>query len=161
MKRTANAFPEIIAEGGTLRKNLLLGVLLGFCTLIIIASFSETSAAQQKAATKAAPGTAVGKVETGTAVFYSDKLVGRPLTSGEKYDKNALTGAHRTIPLGTMVKVTNLKNGKSVVVRINDRGPHGSKTEIIDVSGRAAQELDMVKDGRVKVKLEVVEAAKK
>jgi rare lipoprotein A len=57
--------------------------------------------------------------------------------------------------------VTNLKNGKSVVVRINDRGPHGSKTEIIDVSGRAAQELDMVKDGRVKVKLEVVEAAKK
>ena len=83
------------------------------------------------------------------------------MTSGEKYDKNALTAAHRTLPLGTMVKVTNLKNNKSVVVRINDRGPHGPKTEIIDISGRAAQELDMIKDGRAKVKLEVVEAVKK
>jgi rare lipoprotein A len=60
-----------------------------------------------------------------------------------------------------MVKVTNLKNSKSVVVRINDRGPHGPKTDIIDLSGRAAQDLDMIKDGRAKVKLEVVEAAKK
>ena len=60
-----------------------------------------------------------------------------------------------------MVKVTNLKNSKSVVVRINDRGPHGPKTDIIDLSGRAAQDLDMIKDGRAKVKLEVVEVAKK
>ena len=60
-----------------------------------------------------------------------------------------------------MVKVTHLKNSKSVVVRINDRGPHGPKTDIIDLSGRAAQDLDMIKDGRAKVKLEVVEAAKK
>ena len=140
---------------------MLLGMILGFCMLSIMASSRELPAAQEKAANKPAAESLVGKEESGSAVFYSDKLVGRPLTSGEKYDKNALTGAHRTLPLGTMVEVTNLKNGKSVVVRIKDRGPHGPKTEIIDVSGRAAQELDMIKDGRAKVKVKVVEAAKK
>ena len=144
-----------------MRTKMSLRMLLGFCALTIIAVFPPPSPAQQKAAKTVPAGSLAAKEETGTAVFYSDKLVGRPLTSGEKYDKNALTGAHRTLPLGTMVKVTNLKNNKSVVVRINDRGPHGPKTEIIDVSGRAAQELDMIKDGRVKVKLEVVEVAKK
>lgn len=144
-----------------MRRTMLLGMISGFCMLSTMASSPELSAAQEKAANKPAADSLVGKEETGTAVFYSDKTVGHPLTSGEKYDKNALTGAHRTLPLGTMVEVTNLKNGKSVVVRINDRGPHGPKTEIIDVSGRAAQELDMVKDGRAKVKLKVVEAAKK
>ena len=144
-----------------MRTKMSLHLLLGFCALALATAFPQTSLAQNKSA-KTNPGaTATAKEETGTAVFYSDKLVGRPLTSGEKYDKNALTAAHRTLPLGTMVKVTNLKNNKSVVVRINDRGPHGPKTEIIDVSGRAAQELDMIKDGRAKVKLEVVEAAKK
>src|SRR5262245_21289790 len=136
-------------------------MLLGFSSITMIATSPQGSQAQHKVADKVAAGTVAPKEQTGTAVYYSDKLVGRPLTSGEKYDKNALTAAHRTLPLGTMVKVTNLKNNKSVVVRINDRGPHGSKTEIIDLSGRAAQDLDMIKDGRTKVKLEVVEAAKK
>ena len=144
-----------------MRTTMLYGMISVLCMLSVMVSSSELSAAQEKAAGNPAAGTLVGKEETGTAIFYSDSLVGRPLTSGEKYDKNALTGAHRTLPLGTMVEVTNLKNGKSVVVRINDRGPHGPKTEIIDVSGRAAQELDMVKDGRAKIKLKVVEAAKK
>jgi rare lipoprotein A len=111
-------------------------------------------AAQTPAASKGAP-------ETGIAIFYSDKLQGKPVTSGEKYDKDALTAAHRTLPLGTMVKVTNLKNNKSVIVKINDRGPHGSKERIIDLSGRAALDLDMIKDGKAKVKLEVVQAPKK
>jgi rare lipoprotein A len=142
-----------------MRTSRLLGILLG-CTLTLIITFTGTLA-QQESAKKATTGTAPPKEQTGTAVFYSDKLVGHALTSGEKYDKNALTAAHRTIPLGTMVKVTNLKNNKSVVVRINDRGPHGAKTEILDLSRRAAEELDMIKDGRAKVKLEVVEAAKK
>jgi len=135
-------------------------ILLG-CALTISVVSLNSSAAQQKADSKSATSTAAPKAQTGTAVFYSDKLVGHALTSGEKYDKNALTAAHRTIPLGTMVKVTNLKNSKSVVVRINDRGPHGAKTEILDLSRRAAEELDMIKDGRAKVKLEVIEAAKK
>jgi len=108
-----------------------------------------------------APSKGTATSETGIAIFYSDKMQGRPVTTGEKYDKNALTAAHRTFPLGTMVKVTNLKNNKSIVVRINDRGPHGSKERIIDLSGRAAQDLDMIKDGKAKVKLEVVESPKK
>ena len=143
-----------------MRSRRLLGTLLG-CTLTLVIASAECSAQQKAAKANKAATTAAAKEETGSAVFYSDKLVGRPLTSGEKYDKNALTAAHRTLPLGTMVKVTHLKNSKSVVVRINDRGPHGPKTDIIDLSGRAAQDLDMIKDGRAKVKLEVVEAAKK
>jgi rare lipoprotein A len=59
-----------------------------------------------------------------------------------------------------MVKVTNLKNNKSVVVRVNDRGPHGSKTRIIEVTSRAAKELDMIKDGKANVQIEVVESGK-
>lgn len=94
--------------------------------------------------------------ETGIAIFYSDAMQGKALASGEKYDKNALTAAHRTLPLGTMVKVTNLKNNKSVVVKVNDRGPHGSNKRIIDLSRRAAQELDMIQDGKAQVKVEVV-----
>ena len=144
-----------------MRTTILLSIISGFCTLSIMVSSPELSAAQDKAANKSAFGSLIGSEETGTAVFYSDKMVGKPLANGEKYDKNALTGAHRTLPFGTIVEVTNLKNGKSVVVRINDRGPHGPKTEIIDISGKAAQELDMVKDGRTKVKLKVVQAAEK
>ena len=105
--------------------------------------------------------TAQAPPETGVAIYYSDQLVGRPVANGEKYDNKALTAAHRTLPFGTMVKVTNLKNNKSTVVKINDRGPHGSKANIIDLSRRAAEEIDMIKDGKVKVKIEVVDAAKK
>src|SRR5215469_13648303 len=63
--------------------------------------------------------TGVGTPETGIAIFYSDAMQGKAVASGEKYDKDALTAAHRTLPLGTMVKVTNLKNNKSVVVKVN------------------------------------------
>ena len=92
---------------------------------------------------------------------YRDQLVGRPVANGEKYDNKALGAAHRTLPFGTMVKVTNLKNNKSTVVKINDRGPHGSKANIIDRSKRATEEIDMIKDGKVKVKIEVVDTTKK
>ena len=110
--------------------------LLGLWMVLLLAGFAHVSQAQQKAAK---PVSTAAKEEIGNAVFYSDKLIGRPLTSGEKYDRNALTAAHRTLPLGTTVRVTNLKNNKSVVVRINDRGPHGPKSDIIDLSGRAAK----------------------
>src|SRR5262245_35341277 len=95
-------------------------------------------------------------IETGIAIFYSDAMQGKAVASGEKYDKDALTAAHRTLPLGTMVKVTNLKNNKSVVVKINDRGPHGSNKRIIDLSRRAAQDLDMIQDGKAQVRVELV-----
>src|SRR5262245_11981193 len=133
-------------------------------TLFTLCILSVVGLAQAPTASQKAPSptsTVPAKEETGNAVYYNDKLVGRPLTSGENYDRNALTAAHRTLPLGTMVRVTNLKNNKNVVVRINDRGPHGVKSDIIDLSGRAAEELDLIKSGRGKVKLEVVEAASK
>ena len=94
--------------------------------------------------------------EEGAASYYADSLSGNPTTSGEPYDKNALTAAHRTLPFDTMVKVTNLDNDKSAVVRINDRGPH-TKNRIIDVSGAAAKQLGLIDSGTAKVRLEVQE----
>jgi rare lipoprotein A len=84
------------------------------------------------------------------------------VASGEKYDKEALTAAHKTLAFGTMVKVTNLQNNKSVVVRVNDRGPHGgSKAKIIEITSRAAKEIDIIKEGKAQVQIEVVQSAKK
>jgi rare lipoprotein A len=98
---------------------------------------------------------------TGTCFYYSDIFQGRPVANGEKYDKEAMTAAHNTLPFGTMVKVTNLKNNRSAVVRINDRYPHGgSKSKIIEVTSRAAKELGMFKKGKAEVRIEVMEAAK-
>ena len=97
----------------------------------------------------------------GICVYYNDKFQGHILASGEKYDKEALTAAHKTLPFGTMVKVTNLGNNKSVVVRVNDRGPHGgSKTKIIEITSRAAKEIDMIKEGKAQVQIEIVESGK-
>ncbi len=73
-----------------------------------------------------------------------------------------MTAAHKTLPFGTMVKVTNLGNDKSVVVRVNDRGPHGgSKAQIIEITSRAAKEIDMIKKGKVEVQIGVAESGKK
>jgi rare lipoprotein A len=93
-------------------------------------------------------------VQEGEASYYSDKLDGNKTASGETYDKNALTAAHRSLPFGTRVKVTYLKTGKSVEVVINDRGPH-AKNRIIDLSGAAAREIGLIKAGHGKIKLEI------
>ena len=92
--------------------------------------------------------------EIGIASHYSTKT-GTKTASGEKLNDNAFTAAHKTLPLGTLVKVTNLKNNKSVVVRINDRGPY-PKGRIIDVSRVAATALGFYEQGLTKVKVEVV-----
>jgi rare lipoprotein A len=94
-------------------------------------------------------------VEQGGASYYADSLQGSKTASGEPYDKEALTAAHRTLPFGTRVKVTYLKTGKSIDVVINDRGPHSDKL-IIDVSGAAARALGLTDDGRGEVRLEVL-----
>ena len=94
-------------------------------------------------------------VETGMASYYADKFQGRKTANGETYDQNKMTAAHRTLPFGTRVRVTNLENDRSVELRINDRGPF-VEGRIIDVSYRAARELDFVKAGLVKVRVEVL-----
>jgi rare lipoprotein A len=96
--------------------------------------------------------------QTGVASFYSEFHDGRRTASGETFDMEELTAAHRTLPFGTRVKVTNLDNGRSVVVRINDRGPFVKK-RIIDVSHAAAQQLKMIHRGTARVRLEVLSPA--
>lgn len=91
----------------------------------------------------------------GVASYYAHDFKGKKTASGERYDPQALTAAHRTLPLGTQVKVTNPKNDRSVVVTVNDRGPV-KKDRMIDLSGAAAQELGMTRSGVAKVETEVV-----
>ncbi len=94
----------------------------------------------------------------GLAAYYSSRLHGRKTASGRMFDQNALTAAHPTLPFGTRVKVTNTKNGRSVVVRINDRGPTQSG-RVIDLSRAAAHRLGIRRAGLAQVKLEVVSEA--
>ncbi len=96
--------------------------------------------------------------ENVVASFYADKFNGRKTASGEIFDTNGYTAAHKTLPFGTVLKVTNLDNGKSVKVRINDRGPFVQGREI-DVSKAAALELDMISNGTAKVSLEIVDGS--
>jgi rare lipoprotein A (peptidoglycan hydrolase) len=91
--------------------------------------------------------------QTGEASSYGQEFQGKATANGEKFDKNELTAAHPTLPLGTKAKVTNLRNGKSVDVRINDRGPY-VKGRDIDVSQGAAKKLDITKSGTAPVKIE-------
>ena len=99
---------------------------------------------------------AAASVQTGLATWYGGEHQGGPTASGERFNKRALTAAHRTLPMNTRVRVTNQRNGKSVVVRINDRGPYGKKSHIIDVSEAAARELGMIDAGIVPVRVEVM-----
>ena len=95
--------------------------------------------------------------DTGIAVYYSDYFVGKPVANGEIYSHDALTAAHNGYPFGTEVRVTNLSNDQSVVVKINDRMRKNSKL-LIDLSRSAAQELGFVKEGKTRVTVEPVGA---
>lgn len=95
--------------------------------------------------------------QVGTASWYGKAFHGRPTASGEDYDMFQLTAAHRRLPLGTYVKVTNLRNGKWAVLKVNDRGPYVGN-RILDVSYGAAQALNFRGRGVEKVSVEVVEA---
>jgi rare lipoprotein A len=99
-----------------------------------------------------------GFVEEGIASWYGKEFHGRPTANGEPYDMHAVTAAHKTLPLETHVKVTHKKNGRSIIVRVNDRGPFVSG-RIIDLSCRAAEQLDMIGPGTARVKVEAVQLA--
>jgi rare lipoprotein A len=88
--------------------------------------------------------------QTGVASYYAKSLAGKPTASGEPHEPTALTAASRSLPLGTTAKVTNMENGRSVTVEVNDRGPY-VKNRILDVSRRAAQRLGFKEDGVAKV----------
>jgi rare lipoprotein A len=96
------------------------------------------------------------KYQVGKASYYGAEYHNKRTASGEKYNMNALTAAHRTLPFNTMVRVENLKNKKKVKVRINDRGPT-VEGRIIDLSRKAARKLGMIQDGVVPVRIEVLD----
>ena len=98
------------------------------------------------------------KTLQGTASYYGGKFHGRKTASGERFNQEAMTAAHKSLPLGTKVRVTNLRNGEVVEVKINDRGPY-IKGRIIDLSKGAAREIGMIKAGTAKVKIEILENA--
>jgi len=117
--------------------------------LVALATFLLASCQHESAAED------VISTETGIASHYSAHLDGGPTASGEVYDHDAMTAAHRTLPFDTRVRVVNLRNENSVILRINDRGPF-IEGRIIDVSGKAAEKLRMKGLGLVKVRVEVL-----
>ncbi len=96
-----------------------------------------------------------GKVETGLASWYGPGFAGKPTASGVRFRPSRRTAAHRTLPFGTVLRVTRVDTGKKVRVVVNDRGPFVSG-RILDVSQRAARKLGMIRSGVVEVKIEVV-----
>ena len=101
----------------------------------------------------------VPRVQTGYATFLAKSFHGDESASGEIFDRRKMVAAHRYLPFGTRVRVTNLENGRSVVVRIIDRGPYGPNFRegtIIDLSRAAATRLDMIEDGQVRVRVRIL-----
>jgi len=96
--------------------------------------------------------------QTGTASWYGEEFQGKRTASGEIFDMNALTAAHRTLPFGTFVEVTNLANGRRVIVKINDRGP-SQPNRILDISKRAALQFGMIESGTAEVSLKITNSS--
>jgi rare lipoprotein A len=103
------------------------------------------------------PGRVPSFLQVGVASWYGDRFKRRPTASGEPFDPKDITAAHRTLPLGTIARVTNLTNGRSILVRINDRGPY-AQGRVIDLSRNAATQLGMKQDGVAQVRVEVFPA---
>ena len=140
----------------------LYHLVLATMMLSLLAGAAHSAPAKKKHAKKASSHKVSkgvpareGFVEEGMASWYGKRFHGRKTASGERFNMNALTAAHRTLPFGTLVKVTNLGNKKTVTVRINDRGPW-AKGRIIDLSYAAAKQIGMIEKGCVKVRIETV-----
>jgi rare lipoprotein A len=138
------------------RWSVLLGLwlLCGSCCSGVRGPRTETAA--RASTTQPRAPSSGGEVLRGQASFYANSLRGNPTASGEPYDPGKLTAANRTLPLGTRLRVTRIDNGKSVIVRVNDRGPFGHRRRILDLSRAAAQQLDMLGAGVVQVQAEVL-----
>ena len=100
-------------------------------------------------------GCASAYTETGKASYYNSKLSGKKMANGDNYRPGKLTAAHKTLPFGTKLKVTNLKTGKSVKVKVTDRGPFSAE-RVVDLSYKAAKKVDLVQAGVAPVKIKVV-----
>ncbi|RCW67988.1 septal ring lytic transglycosylase RlpA family protein [Pseudorhodoferax soli] len=131
--------------------------LAGCCAALLLACAAPASAQPASGAPAGLLADTVHALE-GRLTYYARRLAGRPTASGERFDPEKMTMAHETLPFGTLVRVTNLLNRRSVVVRVNDRGAW-STDRIGDVSTAAARELGMLGRGVVRAQLELVEAS--
>lgn len=131
----------------------LRGAVLALAGLLLLAACGTTPDGARDFEKGFAPAT--GYQTVGEASWYGGRFHGRQTASGEIYDMHALTAAHRSLPFGTRVRVTNLANGRSVVLTINDRGPY-VKPRVIDVSRRAAEVLGFLRDGVTRVRVETI-----
>ena len=120
-----------------------------FCVLVYLALQGCSSTPKQ------AESRPVGRTESGMASFYGNEFQSRKTANGERFDQGKLTAAHRTLAFGTRLKVTNTQNSKSVVVRVNDRGPF-AKGRVIDLSSSAFKAIASLNAGVVPVRIEVV-----
>lgn len=132
----------MVEKGQFLRKGLLLSltVLLAACS----SRYDESHGGSWR-----------GYSETGLASYYADRYHNKRTASGEPYQRHANTAAHMTLPFGSMVRVTNLANGRSVVVKVNDRGAFKNE-RIIDLSKSAFSSIGNIRDGIIKVKVEIL-----
>ena len=121
-------------------------VITLFC--LILAACSSTP--------KSGTPVSIGHTESGVASFYGNEFQSRKTSNGEIFDQGKLTAAHRTLPFGTKVRVVNAQNGKSIIVRVNDRGPF-AKGRIIDLSSSAFKSIASLNAGVINVKIEVVQ----
>jgi rare lipoprotein A len=133
-------------------KKLIMG-----CAVAGLIALSPKSEARSPVVIGLSPLTVMPKEEyqTGVASWYGQEFQGNTTASGEAFDLNGFTAAHLTLPFGTTVRVTNLKNNKNILLRVNDRGPHIGR-RLIDVSWAAAKRLGFVDSGTTPVRVEVV-----
>ncbi len=124
--------------------------------ILVLAACGSKPAPPTKPKPKSGAAQPRSGVQRGLATWYGGKHHGGPTASGERFDKRAMTAAHLRLPMNTRVRVTNTRNGRTVLLRINDRGPYGNKKRIIDVSEAAAEKLDMIEAGVVPVTVEVI-----
>jgi len=140
-------------------KSTIVRSALAAAVFALGASGALAQPAAASAAASAPPAAATAAAsETGKIAWYGGKFAGRKTASGEAFNPEALTMAHKTLPFGTRVKITNPKNNKSVTVRVNDRGPT-TADRVGDVSLAAARKLGMVKSGVIEAELSVVGTA--
>jgi rare lipoprotein A len=123
--------------------------------IFILIVFSTSVSAQDSSKLSNSKKVKKTAIQYGIASFYSNSFQGKKTSSGEIFSQKKLTAAHNTLPLGTYIRVTNLKNGKTVVVKVNDRLHHRNK-RLVDLSYAAAQKLGYVKSGLTRVKVEVL-----
>jgi rare lipoprotein A len=139
-----------------MKSTWMMGLLCaGLLTNAALAQSAAPAAPAAAPASAEAPKAAGDHAMAGIAAVYNTRLHGRKTASGKPYNKNALTAAHNTLPMGTKVKVTSERTKKSVVVRINDRGPT-TPGRMLDLSSAAAAKLGMKRPGLMKVQLEIV-----